>query len=83
MSTSCHVYIYVYTIYNMYIIYRTVVHSAKGYTLFDLVYGFQSTLPSTLREAPSPQYNYDDSVMESNSRLQTAHDVAKQKLVTA
>jgi hypothetical protein len=43
----------------------------------------QSTLPSTFHETPSPQYNYDDYVIELKSRLQTAHDVAKQKLITA
>jgi hypothetical protein len=64
-------------------IYSTMVHSAKGYTPSDLVYGFQPTLPSTLRETLRPQCNYHDSVMEFKSRLRSAHDVAKQKLATA
>jgi hypothetical protein len=68
--------------YAMYV-YNTTVHTATGYTPFELVFGFQSTLPSTFHETPNPQYNYDDYVMELKSRLQTAHDVARQKLVTA
>jgi hypothetical protein len=59
--------------YAMYV-YNTTEHSATGYTPFELVYGFQSTLPSTLHETPSTQYNYDDFVTELRSRLQTAHD---------
>jgi hypothetical protein len=68
--------------YAMYV-YNTTVHSATGYTPFELVYGFQSTLPSTLHETPNPQYSYDDYVLELKGRLQTAHEVARQKLITA
>jgi hypothetical protein len=57
------------------------VHTATGYTPFELVYGFRSTLPSTLHETPSPQYSYDDYVLELKSRLQTAHEVAREKLL--
>ena len=64
-------------------VYNTTVHSATGYTPFELVDGFQSTLPSTLQEAPNPQYSYDDYVLELKGRLQTAHEVARQKLITA
>jgi transposase InsO family protein len=49
--------------YAMYV-YNPTAHSATGYTPFELVYGFQSTLPSTLHETPSTQYSYDDYVME-------------------
>jgi hypothetical protein len=64
-------------------VYNTTVHSATGYTPFELVFGYQSQLPSVFHETPSPQYNYDDYIMELKSRLQTAHDVAKQKLIKA
>jgi hypothetical protein len=64
-------------------VYNTTVHTATGYTPFELVYGFRSTLSSTFHETPNPQYNYDDYVLELKSRLQTAHEVAKGKLLTA
>jgi hypothetical protein len=66
--------------YAMYV-YNTTVHTATGYTPFELVYSFQSILPSTLQETPNPQYNYDSYIVELKSRLQTAHEVARKKLV--
>jgi hypothetical protein len=68
--------------YAMYV-YNTTVHSATGYMPFELVYGYHSKLPSVFHEEPSPQYNYDDYLIELKSRLQTAHDVAKQRLIGA
>jgi hypothetical protein len=68
--------------YAMYV-YNTTSHTATGYTPFELVYGFQSILPSTLHETPSTQYSYDDYVLELKNRLQTAHSVARQKLIIA
>lgn len=64
-------------------VYNTTVHTATGYTPFELVYGFRSTLPTTLHDAPSPQYNYDDYAMELKGRFQTVHEMAKMKLLTA
>jgi hypothetical protein len=64
-------------------VYNTTVHTATGYTPFELVYGFQSTLPSTPQETPNPQYNYDSYVLELKSRLQTAHEVAREKLLSS
>jgi len=64
-------------------VYNTTSHTATGYTPFELVYGFQSMLPSTLHETPNTQYGYDDYVLELKSRLQTAHAIARQKLITA
>ena len=37
--------------------YNTSEHSATGYTLFELVFGHPSSLPSALTSKPSPQYN--------------------------
>ena len=41
-------------------VYNTTVHATTAYTLFELVYGFQSEVPSALRETPNVQYNYGD-----------------------
>ena len=40
--------------------YNTSEHSATGYTLFKLVFGHPSSLPSALTSEPSSQCNYDD-----------------------
>lgn len=54
--------------------YNTTEHTATGYTPFELVFGHTSTLPSALKDQPSPQYSYDDYVAELKSRLQTAKE---------
>jgi hypothetical protein len=57
-------------------------HSATSFTPFELVYGFKSEVPSALRETPSAQYNYEDYLAELKGRMQSGHEVARQKLVT-
>jgi hypothetical protein len=64
-------------------VYNITTHVATGYTPFELVYGFKSELPSNLKGNPSPQYNYDDFVMELRSRLQTAQQTARERLIKA
>ena len=62
-------------------VYNTTVHTATGYTPFELVYGFRSEVPSALREAPAVQYNYDNYLTELRGRLQSSHEVARQRLI--
>jgi hypothetical protein len=64
-------------------VYNTTEHSATGYTPFELIFGHQSTLPSALTDDPGPQYNYDDYVTELKNRLQTAHQMARETLVSS
>jgi hypothetical protein len=40
-------------------------------------------VPSALKDEPGPQYNYDDYVTELKSRLQTAHQIARESLVAS
>jgi hypothetical protein len=63
-------------------VYNTTERSATGYTSFELIFGRKLTLPSAMKDNPGPQYNYDDYVTEMRSRLQTAHKVARENLVT-
>jgi hypothetical protein len=62
-------------------VYNTTVHTATTFTPFELVYGFKSEVPSALREAPAAQYNYDNYLTELTGRLQSSHEVARQKLL--
>jgi hypothetical protein len=64
-------------------VYNTSTHVATGYTAFELVYGFKAELPSNLMGGPNPQYIYDDFLIELKSRLQTAHQTARQRILTA
>jgi len=62
-------------------VYNTTVHTTTAYTPFELVYGFKSEVPSALRETPNVQYNYKNYVAELRGRLQSTHEVARQKLI--
>ena len=56
-------------------------HTTTAYTPFEFVYGFESEVPSSLRETPTVQYNYGDYLAELRGRLQSAHEFARQKLI--
>jgi transposase InsO family protein len=60
--------------------YNTTVYTIS-FTPFELVYGFRSEVPSALREAPTTQYNYDY-LTELRGRLQSSHEVAREKLLS-
>jgi len=62
-------------------VYNTTMHMTTAYTPFELVYGFKSEIPSALREIPNVQYSYGDYLAELRRRLQSAHEVTRQKLI--
>jgi hypothetical protein len=64
-------------------VYNTTVHTTTAYTAFELVYGFRSEVPSALREIPNGQYNYENYLVELRGRLQSTHEVARQKLISS
>jgi transposase InsO family protein len=64
-------------------VFNNSTHTATQYSPFELVYGFKAIMPSVLQENHSVQYNYDDYVAELKNRLQTAHLVARERLLHA
>jgi len=69
-----------WVLYAVYV-YNTTVHTTTAYTPSELVYVFKSEVPSALRETPNIQYNYGDYLVELRGRLQSAHEVARRKLI--
>ena len=63
-------------------VYNTTVHTTTSFTSFELVYRFKSEVPSSLREAPTVKYNYEDYLTELKGRLQSAYEIARQKLLS-
>jgi len=57
------------------------VHTNIAYIPFELVYGFKSEVPSALRKTPNIQYNYENYLAELNGRLQSTHEIARQRLM--
>lgn len=61
--------------------YNTTPHTSTGYTPFELVYGFQARLPSSIQSMPNLNYSYDDYLKDLKLKLQISHSVAKDKLI--
>ena len=62
-------------------VYNITTHRTTGYTPFELLFGYKARVPSSLQERPMPRYNYDDYVGELKGRMQTAHAVARDRLL--
>jgi transposase InsO family protein len=62
-------------------VYNITTYRATGYTPFELLFGYKAWVPSSLQERPTPRYIYDDYVSELKGRMQTAHAVARDRLV--
>ncbi|KAL6420403.1 hypothetical protein ACFW04_014530 [Cataglyphis niger] len=60
--------------------YNTTPHTATGYTPFELVYGHQAELSTSLTRPPKPMYNYDDYAQKLKERLQATR-ISSQKNV--
>ncbi|KAM0724355.1 Retrovirus-related Pol polyprotein from transposon 17.6 [Formica fusca] len=60
--------------------YNTTPHTATGYTPFELVYGHQADLPTSLTRPPKPTYNYDDYAQELKERLRATNQLAKEHI---
>ncbi|KAM0735103.1 Retrovirus-related Pol polyprotein from transposon 17.6 [Formica fusca] len=60
--------------------YNTTPHTATGYTPFELVYGHQADLPTSLTRPPKPTYNYNDYAQELKERLRATNQLAKEHI---
>jgi transposase InsO family protein len=64
-------------------VYNTTTHRTTGYTPFELLFGHEARVPTSLQEQPTPRYNYDDYAEELKGRMRAAHAVARDRLMRA
>lgn len=63
--------------------YNTSVHSATGYTPFELLFGFKPRLPGGVHNPPEIVYNYDNYVIDLKNKLQNSYLIARDRLILA
>jgi len=61
-------------------VYNTTPHTTTGYTSFELTYGHQAELPTSLIKPPKLTYNYDDYAQELKERLRTTTQLARERV---
>lgn len=71
-----------YVAYAMFV-YNTTVHTTTNYQPYELVYGYPASVPHTLSHTPSTCYNYDDYAAELKQRLQEAHKIVRDTIISS
>jgi hypothetical protein len=62
-------------------VFNTTPHSSTGFTPHELLFGRKPNIPGIMqREPPEIRYNYDSSVQELQSRLQSCYEIARSNL---
>lgn len=61
--------------------YNSTPHTAHNFMPFEMLYGYQPNIPNSIKNHLDPLYNHDDYCAELKYRLQTAWQIAKQKIV--
>jgi len=70
-----------YVTYAMFV-YNTTIHTTTNRQPYELVYGFSATVPHTPSRTPQVRYNYDDYTYELKQKLQEAHKIARDTIVS-
>ena len=64
-------------------VYNTTPHTATKFTPYELLFGRQANIPTSIRTEPQPIYSYDDYVIELRSRFRISHWKARENLLKA
>lgn len=62
-------------------VYNSTPHSTTKMTPFKILYGYEPTLPSSIKCTPNPVYTYDDYVQELKARLQSSYAIARENIL--
>ena len=60
--------------------YNTTPHTSTSYTPYELVFGRQATLPTSLNQAPQLTYTYDKYAEELRERLRSTNSIEREKI---
>jgi len=60
--------------------YNTTSHTTTGYTLFELIYGYQADPLTALMKPPKSTYNYDDYAQELKEGLRAINRLSREHI---
>lgn len=63
--------------------YNTTPHSSTNYSPFEVLFGFEAPIPSTLNRSVQPTYNYDDYVSEMKAKMQIGYELIRSNQIKA
>jgi hypothetical protein len=61
--------------------YNTTPHSVTKFTPYEVLFGRIANIPGRLQKQPEPVYNIDDITLDIKHKMQSCHQVAKERLV--
>lgn len=64
-------------------VYNTTRHNSTKFTPHFLVYGFDTEIPTSLKQSPNPIYNYEDYVSVLKNKLRTVHELARKNILSS
>lgn len=64
-------------------VYNTTKHNSTKFTPHFLVYGFDTEIPTSLKQSPDPIYNYEDYVSVLKNKLRTVHELARKNILSS
>lgn len=59
------------------------INSSTGFSPFELIYGYKLAIPTNLKRKPEPIYTYDNYLTELRYKLQLAHSLARENLISS
>jgi hypothetical protein len=59
--------------------YNTTPHSVTKFTPYEMLFGRITNIPGRLQKQPEPVYNFDDIILGIKHKMQSCHQMAKER----